>query len=76
MRKHFRMIAGIVLHPVRMYIAWQREVRLQGQIQYGIRENWYNKNHERLHRFDGLDFPNTCSFVHSELHNNMFRGAI
>ena len=75
MRKHFRIIAGIILHPVKMFVMSLYREDDEYQIRTGVLNNWMQKNHERVHRFEGEDFPDTCSFVHSELWTNLSRGA-
>lgn len=76
MNKHLRMIAGIILHPVRLLMAWTNRKAFEYTIRVKIRENWWEKNHERLHHYVGKDFPGCCTFTHSELINDMYRGAL
>lgn len=70
------MIAGIILHPVRLLMAWTNKKSFEWTIQRKVLHNWEEKNLERLHRFDEKDFPDTCSFSCSELSGNLFRGAL
>ena len=76
MRKHLRMIAGIILHPVRLLMAWTRKSSFEYTIRRKVLLNWELKNHERLHHYVGKDFPGCCTYIHSELINDMYRGAL
>lgn len=49
MKKHFRMIAGIILHPVRILVANYRRSTYQNIIRRHIIENWHWKNYDRMH---------------------------
>lgn len=75
MKKHLRMIAGIILHPVKVIFHLFYRKKDEYDIRSNILDNWWNKNHERMHRFDGYDFPDTSSFTHSPLYRNLSHGA-
>lgn len=76
MKKHLRMIAGIILHPVRILVARYYRDTYQTIIRRHILQNWHDKNYERLHYFDGDEFPGSCSFSRSQLCMDLYRGAL
>lgn len=49
MNKHLRMIAGIILHPVRMIVARYYRNTYQNIIRRGIDERWHWKDYDRMH---------------------------
>lgn len=68
MKKHFRMIAGIILHPVRMIVARYRRNTYENIIRRHVIENWHWKNHERMHRMSDIT---RTAFTKSELYHNL-----
>ncbi len=52
------MIAGIILHPVRMIIARYYRKTYESIIRRHIAENWYWKDHDRMHNMS--DVTNTA----------------
>ena len=77
MKKHLRMIAGIILHPVKIMCHWFYRQNDEWTIQKAIRWNWYRKNHERMHWIGNpVDFPTALNRSVSELEDNLYRGAI
>ena len=73
MRKEFRMFAGIILHPVRILAARFRRAKLEEEICGNIRENWWQKNHRRMHEMS--EITNTA-YTKSELYGNLYAGAL
>ena len=66
--KNLRLIAGIILHPVRIWQANTRKSRMEGEIQRRVRYSWQNKNWERMH--DMSTVTNTA-YTSSELYKNL-----
>lgn len=73
MRKNFRMLLGIILHPYRIIRANLRRGKYESIIRKSVRENWWKKNHERMH--DMSEVTNT-GYTESELYKNLYRGAL
>lgn len=76
MKKHFRMIAGIILHPVKVIFHLFYRKEDEYDIRSNILDNWWNKNHERMHHFGPFEFPSASCFNHSELYGNLYHGAL
>ena len=71
-QKSFRMIAGIILHPVRILRANARKSRMEEEIQNKVRLSWHWKNWQRMH--DMSTVTNTA-YTSSELYKNLYHGA-
>ena len=54
MNKHFRIIAGIVLHPVRMIAARYRRSTYENIIRRHVNENEYWKCYHRMHEMSDV----------------------
>lgn len=72
-KKDFRMLAGIVLHPVRMIIARLRRAKLENEIRDNIRANWWQKNHRRMHEMSEIT---RTAYTRSDLYGNLYAGAL
>jgi hypothetical protein len=73
------MIAGIILHPVRLLMAWTVRESFEHTIRVKVRENWWEKNHERLHHYTWPEFPGCSVFTESEMYKmegGLYRGAL
>lgn len=71
-KKNVRLVAGIILHPVRKAMAlWMRST-YQSIIQRNVRMNWHWKNYDRMHYMTEIITTN-CGHTHSELYHNMDR---
>lgn len=49
MNKHLRIIAGIILHPVRILAANYRRKTYENIIRRHVAENWHWKDYDRMH---------------------------
>ena len=72
MKKELRMLAGIILHPVRVIVSrlyWSAKAT---QLKTDARERQWSKNHERMHHFAVL-----CgqAYTKSDLYGNLYHGA-
>jgi len=72
MKKELRMLAGIILHPVRVIVSrlyWSAKAT---QLKTDARERQWSKNHERMHHFAAL-----CdqAYTKSDLYGNLYHGA-
>ena len=70
------MIAGIILHPVKVVYHLFYRSNDEWSIQRRILLNWKNKNYERMHNFGPLYFPNASTYTYSELYENGYKGAL
>lgn len=76
MKKELRLIAGIILHPVKvLYHKFYRSAD-EYTIRCRVKLNWESKNYERMHRFGGADFPSCSAFTKSPLYDNLLQGAL
>ncbi len=72
MKKELRMLAGIILHPVRVIVSrlyWSAKAT---QLKMDARERQWSKNHERMHHFAIL-----CgqAYTKSDLYRDLYHGA-
>lgn len=65
MNKHLRMIAGIILHPVRMIVARYYRNTYQNIIRRNIAERQHWKDYDRMHYMS--DVTNTA-YTRSEIY--------
>ena len=71
------MVAGIILHPVKVIYHLFYRKDDEYEIRAGVLDNWWNKNHERMYRFnDFFEFPKCSSYGKSELYRNLYHGAL
>ena len=69
MKKHFRILAGIILHPVRVLIARARRTRDERKIRNKVMLNWQHKAWERMHNMsDVTNTAYTKSEIYPKLH--------
>lgn len=70
--KSFRMIAGIILHPMRVVNEKFYRERENMELLENARERQWKKNHERMHEMSRL--TNTA-YTQSPLYGNLYYGA-
>ena len=74
MRKHFRMICGIIFHPFkRVYEIFSRYRSIENdELWFAARKRVSKNNLERMHHFAAL-----CkkAYYNSPLYNNLYQGA-
>jgi len=68
MKKNLRMIAGIILHPVRILAANYRRSTYERIIRRHVIENWHWKNWERMHN---MSVVTKTAYTKSELYGNL-----
>lgn len=66
--KHFRMIWGIMIHPVKLIIMRMRHAETQSTLMYDAKRRKYNSDHERMHYF--ANFCNVA-YTSSPLYNHL-----
>lgn len=74
MRKELRLLAGIILHPVKVLHHKFYRKSDEYAIRSRIRANWERKNWERMHMF-GTEFPGCSAYTRSDLYHNTLQGA-
>lgn len=73
MKKNFRMFVGIILHPVRVIIANLRRAKYEEQIRDNVKDNWWKKNHSRMHDMSWLT---DTAYTESDLYRNLYANAL
>ena len=73
MKKHFRMIYGIIAHPFKMIIRSFYRAEENHTLMCDARERTWKKNHERMH---DMSLLTNTAYTSSELYGNLYRGAI
>lgn len=72
MKKEFRLLAGIILHPVKKVLFFRRRRNENEILVDAARGRQFQKNHERMHRMSEL--TNTA-YTSSPLYLNLYAGA-
>lgn len=72
MKKELRMLAGILLHPVRKILRCTYRKSENDLLLSAARHRQWQKNHERMHAFSHM--TNTA-YTESPLYNNLYAGA-
>lgn len=67
------MFVGIILHPVRVIIANLRRAKYEEQIRDNVKENWWRKNHSRMHDMSWLT---NSAYTESDLYRNLYANAL
>lgn len=72
-RKDLRLVVGIILHPFRSIIYRMERRTNERVIRFRVKENWWHKNHERMHNMSWL-----CNeaYTKSDLYFNLHHGAL
>lgn len=72
MKKELRMLAGIILHPVKMVVFRLRRIDENYKLIQNARQRQWSKNHERMHDMSRLT---GTAYTSSELYNDLYHGA-
>lgn len=71
--KTLNIIIGIMVHPFKsVYYAWTRQERMH-EIRKEIKQSWWHKNHERMHN---MSLITKTTYIHSELYDDLYKGAL
>ena len=72
MKKEFRLLLGIFLHPVKKIMRCTYRKSENDLLLSAARHRQWQKNHERMHKFS---FITNTAYTESPLYENMYAGA-
>ena len=72
MKSLFRFVAGIILHPFRVFAMKFYRKRENMELLMNARQRMWEKNHERMH---AMSFLTNTAYTESPLYQNLYNGA-
>lgn len=72
MKKELRLIAGILLHPVKKVLRLTYRTSENEILISAARRRQWEKNHERMH---GMSHLTNTAYTESPLYKNLYAGA-
>ena len=72
MKSLFRFVAGIILHPFRVFAMKFYRKRENMELLLNARQRAWEKNHERMH---AMSLLTNTAYTESLLYGNLYNGA-
>lgn len=69
-KKDLRMLAGIILHPLRVILGSIYRKERESVIRECVRDNWWMKNHRRMHEMSTIT---GTAYTDSALLGNLYQ---